>query len=410
MLTVWRRAAELPGWIKAVMAGQLVSSAGALAWLYLTLYLVEDRGMTAQRAGLGAAAYGIGVLAGNLAGGWFGDRFGLREAVLGSLLGWAGTCVLMPFVPAGGLAALAALAGACGGASRPNLSALVATGLPADRRREGIALSRTASNAGFMIGPPLGGLLAAYDFDLVFVLDAISSLLLALVVWRWVPRVARPPQAHTRGLARALRADRRLVVLLVSVIALDTVYRQIFTTMPLMLRDADAPAVAYGGLIALSSAIIVLLEAPLAIRLRHHAAAAVVATGFVLVGLGLAAIGAWPALGGAVIAMLVITAGEMLYKPTATAHVADLAPGGMVGRYSSLYAAASISGTLFAPAIGGTAYQHAPRLLWPAAAGIALLAAGAVWLTRPRATVPAVLASEPDGLRRPPGRPGTMSR
>ena len=193
MLTTWRRVGELPGWMKAVMAGQLVSSAGGLAWIYLTLYLVSDRGMSAQQAGLGAAAYGAGVLAGNLGGGWFGDRFGLREAVLGSLLGWAVTCSLMPFVPGATLAGIAALAGACGGASRPNLSALVATSLPADRRREGIALSRTASNAGFTLGPPLGGLLAAYDFDAVFVLDALSSLVLAAVVWRWVPRVAPPP-------------------------------------------------------------------------------------------------------------------------------------------------------------------------------------------------------------------------
>ena len=62
-----------------------------------------------------------------------------------------------------------------------------------------------------------------------------------------------------------------------------------------------------------------------------------------------------------------ITAGEMLYKPTATAHVADAAPEGMVGRFSSLYAAASISGMLFAPALGGAAYEHAPGCCgrWP---------------------------------------------
>jgi MFS family permease len=178
------------------------------------------------------------------------------------------------------------------------------------------------------------------------------------------------------------------------VVALDTVYRQIFSTMPLMLRDAGSPAVAYGVLIALSSAIIVLFEAPLALWLRHYPAVSVVAAGFALVGLGLAAIAVWPALGGAVIAMVVITAGEMLYKPTATAHVADAAPEGMVGRYSSLYAAASISGTLFAPALGGAVYQHAPGLLWPAAAGIALLAAGAVWLTRRPTAAPAGLPSE----------------
>lgn len=378
------------------MLGQLVSAAGALAWIYLTLYLVEDRGLSPEKAGLAAAAYGLGLLGGNLGGGWFGDRFGLRAAAIVSQLTWAVACLGMPFVPTSGLAALAAVAGLCGGATRPNLSALVATALPADRRREGIALSRSAGNAGFTIGPPLGGLLAAYDFSLVFVVDALTSLVLAVVVWRCVPlttRAATP--AGAPGLWRTLLADRSVLLLLASVVVLDTAYRQLFATMPLLLRDAGSPAVAYGILLGLSSVAIVVLEAPLAIRLRGHRAALVIAPGFALVGLGLAALGFWPALGGAAIAVALITGGEMLYKPTATAYVADAAPEGMVDRFSSLYAAASISGMFLAPALGGAAYERAPDLLWPVAAAAALAAAGAVLLG--------------DRLSRP-GRPGRLSR
>jgi MFS family permease len=385
--TYWRRVAELPGWLKAVMLGQLVSAAGALAWIYLTLYLVEDRGMSAQHAGFAAAAYGVGLLGGNLCGGWFGDRFGLRTAAVASQLLWAIACLGTPLVPTTGLAVLAAIAGLCGGASRSNLSALVATALPAERRREGIALSRSASNAGFTIGPPLGGLLAAYNFSLVFVVDALTSLVLAFVVWRWVPRTTRIAAQHTSGVWRALLRDRSVLVLLGAIVVVDTAYRQLFATMPLMLRDAGSPAVAYGVLIGLSSVVIVLLEAPLAIRLRAHHATRVIATGFTLVGLGLAAIGVaalgiWPAIVGAAVGVAIITGGEMLYKPTATAHVADAAPEGMVGRHASLYAAASISGMFLAPALGGSAYEHVPDFLYPAATVLALGAAAAVLLSR----------------------------
>jgi MFS family permease len=376
MRAYWRRVSDLPGWLKAVMAGQVVSSAGALAWIYLTLYLVEDRGLSAQQAGFAAAAYGVGLLGGNLCGGWFGDRFGLRTAAIGSQLSWAAACLAMPIVPTVGLPVLAAVAGLCGGASRPNLSALVATALPAERRREGIALSRSASNAGFTIGPPLGGLLAAYDFSLVFVIDAVSSLVLTAIIWRWVPSAVRATTARASGLWRTLKPE--ILTLLGAIVVVDTVYRQLFATMPLLLRDAGSPAVAYGVLLGLSSVVIVLLEAPLAIRLRAHRSTRVIAAGFALVGLGLAALAIWPALGGAALAVGVITLGEMLYKPTATAHVADAAPEGMVGRYSSLYAAASISGMFLAPAIGGAAYEHVPALLYPVAAVLALVAAGAL--------------------------------
>ncbi|MGZ0147443.1 hypothetical protein ACXJJ3_10250 [Kribbella sp. WER1] len=116
-----------------------------------------------------------------------------------------------------------------------------------------------------------------------------------------------------------------------------------------------------------------------------------IAGGFACIGIGQAIVGVWPALAGAAVAIVVLTAGEMLYKPTATAHVADAAPEGMVGRYSSLYAAASISGMFLAPALGGSAYQHAPRLLYPVAAVLALAAAGVLLVTR--AAAPDVLPS-----------------
>jgi MFS family permease len=386
----WRRIAELPGWLKAVMVGQVVSSAGALAWIYLTLYLVEDRGMSAQQAGFAAAASGVGLRGGNRGGGWVGDRFGLRSAAIASQLAWVVTCLAMPVVPNGWLGVVAALAGLCGGASRPNLSALVATALPAERRREGIALSRTASNAGFTIGPPLGGLLAAYDFSLVFVVDAVTSLVMAMIIWRWVPGARRTAMAAPVGVWRSVLADRSVVMVLGTILIVDTAYRQVFATMPLLLRDAGTPAVAYGVLIGLSSVVIVCCEAPLAVRLRGHRATRVVAVGFALVGVGLAVLGVWPALAGATVAIVVITAGEMLYKPTATAYVADAAPDGMVGRYSSLYAGASISGMFLAPALGGAAYEHVPGLLFPVAGALALGAA----LLVSRAAAPVVLPSE----------------
>jgi MFS family permease len=396
----WRRIADLPGWLKAVMVGQLISSAGALAWIYLTLYLVEDRGLSAQQAGFAAAAYGVGLLGGNLGGGWFGDRFGLRTAAVASQLAWVVTCCAMPLIPGPWIGVAAALAGLCGGASRPNLSALVATALPAERRREGIALSRTASNAGFTIGPPLGGFLAAYNFSLVFVVDAVTSLVMAAVIWRFVPTARRTSTARTStarsdGLWRALRRDRTVLVLLATIVVVDTVYRQIFATMPLLLRDAGTPTVAYGVLIGISSVVIVVCEAPLAVRLRGHRATRVIATGFALVGVGLAILGAWPLLAGATLAIVVITAGEMLYKPTATAHVADAAPEGMVGRYSSLYAAASISGMFLAPAIGGSVYQHAPRALFPVAAALAVVAAVVLLIGRPQIRYQVVAPGDP---------------
>lgn len=57
---------------------------------------------------------------------------------------------------------------------------------------------------------------------------------------------------------------------------------------------------------------------------------------------------------------------------------ADLAPEGMIGRYQSLYAAASIGGMLLSPLLGIALYDAAPRLIWPIAGLVALGAAAAL--------------------------------
>jgi MFS family permease len=376
----------IPGWLKVYLVGRFVNAAGALAWLYLTLYLVSDRGLDPQRAGFVAAVFGFGVVAGNFGGGWLGDLIGMRRGALACLLGWAVLCAVMPVTPTALLIPVSGFAGICSGAVRPLDFALVSATLPAQRRRAAIALTRSVTNAGMVLGPPLGALLLTVDFTLVFYVDGITGLVLAAVIWRRVPpSPARPRGVRQPGFWRMFRCRHSVIVLLVAVLAVDTVFRQLHTSLPLLLRDLGAPPLTYGLLIALNAGLVVLFEAPIAVLLGRFPAAAVITVGFALVALGFAVLAGWPVVAGAVLAVLVTTAGEMLYKPTATAFVVDAAPEGMTGRFASLYAGASMGGMAFAPALGGTLYQHVPNLLWWLSALAALAAAAGVWLLgRPR--------------------------
>src|SRR5919199_1737593 len=157
-----------------------------------------------------AAPTWLKLLLAGQAPGAAGDRVGHRRALAGALAGWAACCLAFLVAPAAALAPLALLAGLASGAVRPLMYSVVVTALPADRRREGIALSRAAINAGTVVGPPLGGLLAATDFGAIFVADALTSLALLAVVLRVVP-VAEPTGAAAEvrdgGVLRALRTD-----------------------------------------------------------------------------------------------------------------------------------------------------------------------------------------------------------
>ncbi|WP_051367408.1 MFS transporter [Hamadaea tsunoensis] len=371
---------RLPVWLRVLLVGQFVSAVGGLAWLYMTLYLVEDRGLATSRAGLVVALYGIGTITGNLTGGWLGDHLGLRKGLLITIGGWVLACVAVPFVPTVLLAAAVAVAGLVGGMTRPIMGALVTSCLPGELRRPGIALWRAVSNAGTILGPPIGALLSAYSFNLIFVVDALTSAVLWAVIRARVPRTA---VEQVRAARTRLRVSPSVLGLLAGIVVIDTVYRLQYSVVPLWLRDQGAPTVAYGLLISMNCVIIVAGEAIIAVRLRHRPALLVIGAGFVLVGLGYLVLSAPFGLAAAVGMMVVVTAGEMLYKPTATAHVADAAPPGLAGRYQSLYGAASICGTMLSPALGTALYAVAPAAVWPVAGAVGL-AAGAFTLVAGR--------------------------
>jgi len=384
--SLWRSVRSLPSWLQIVLLGQFVNAAGALAWIYLTLYLVDARHLTSANAGLLSAINGVGLIAGNLFGGGVGDRIGMRRALLAGLLGWAACCAAVPITPVVALGPLLLVAGTLGGVTRPLMSAVVLSALPVDQRRTGAALWRVAFNAGAIIGPPLGALAAGSHFGVIFAVDAASSLILAAVIWRFAPldsaRPSRSSRAGALPLRRTLRGKRFTVAVLVTVVVVDTSYRQLYVGLPLELHRLQAPTLVYGLTVTLNCVLIVLAEVWVALRMARRPPAAVIAAGYALVGTSWLLFGAHPSVPTAIAMVVVISVGEMLYKPTATAAVADAAPPGYEGRYQSLYAGASISGTVLAPAIGGAAFGHHPGLLWLGAAVAPLLAAAALVTVR----------------------------
>jgi MFS family permease len=307
------------------------------------------------------------MIAGNLAGGSVGDRFGLRPTLALASLASAVGCLLVPLTPTAVLPVVLAVMGALGGVGRPVSFALVTSALPTEHRRQATAWMRAVNNAGTVLGPPLGGLLAVHHFGAIFVIDAVASLMMLGVVLLVVPtaaaRTVLADGSPTRIL-EALRRDPRFVLLLLTVVAADTAYRFAYSAVPWQLDALGAAPWIYGTTISLNCALIVLFEPWLAHRLRDRAPERLIALGFLLVGVGWVVVAPSPGVVVVLVAVAVVTAGEMLYKPTATAHASDRAPDGMHGRYQSLYGAASIGGTVIAPPLAGALFEVSPRLMW----------------------------------------------
>lgn len=175
-----------------------------------------------------------------------------------------------------------------------------------------------------------------------------------------------------------LRARPAVLVLLGAILVTDLVYRQQYGTFPVFLADHGLDTRAFGFVIALNGAVILLLELPAAVALRARPPLPVIGTGLVLVGAGYAALLVGVGVASAATMMVLLSLGEILYKTTATAYVADQAPEHAIGRFQSLYAGVSVSGVVLGPPLGGALYAAAPGLLWPLCAALAVGAGAAV--------------------------------
>jgi MFS transporter, AAHS family, 4-hydroxybenzoate transporter len=135
----------------------------------------------------------VGMMLGGAGGGFIGDRFGRRVALIGSVLVFGILTVFVSF--AGSVAVLGTLrffAGLGLGGAMPNAAALSSEYVP--RRHRALAVTST------IVCIPLGGTLAGvmgaeilprYGWRTLFLVGGIVPLVLAAILWRVLPESPR---------------------------------------------------------------------------------------------------------------------------------------------------------------------------------------------------------------------------
>ncbi|CAM5363213.1 MFS transporter [Streptomyces aurantiogriseus] len=380
---------EVPRTVWLLACGTFVNMAVSVSFAFLFLYLTGPRGLSAAEAGLLSGAGGAGLVAGNFTGGWYGDRFGHRRVLLAAAATSGLLLAAVPALPTWALYVVLPLAQYASGAQRAANSALVAAIVPEGSRRQAFAVVRAAANGGFTLGPLLGAFAAThFSYDWLYVAEGLGTVALAVWTAQVVPaRAAAPKQPtahHEAALWPALRARPTLLVLLPAILVTDIIYRQQYSTFPVFLADHGTDTQAYGALLAINGGILLCLELPTALALRHRSPLHIVGAGLLLVGAAYGALLLGTTTPTTIAMMTLLTLGELLYKTTATAYVADQAPDHLQGRFQSLYAGASISGVVLAAPLGGALYETAPSVLWPLCAGLGATAGAAVLLSAKR--------------------------
>lgn len=347
-----------------------VNRCGTMAVPFMTLYLTSERGMNEAAAGRMIGLYGMGAVVGALIGGRLTQAFGAVRVQAASLLLSVPGFIIVPLwqSPAAIGASLFALGIVCESLRPANATAITQL-TTKDNRIRAFAVLRLAANLGFSIGPVIGGLLATFDFRLLFYADAATSLAAAIAVMRLFRGRRIEPIACADSTIGSLRTsplrDGVFVAHLLLTLATLMVFFQFASTYPLYLRDHfgfGSPGI--GLMFAVNTVVIVAFEMLLLDRIQRWPLVRTIGWGSFLacVGFGILPFGSTAAF--AVLAMLVVTLGEMLSFSQSTSFAASRATPGNEARYMAWYMMIISVASVLGPALGATIYGIDRDALW----------------------------------------------
>ncbi|ROR43668.1 MDR family MFS transporter [Kitasatospora cineracea] len=380
----------------------LVNRLGGFVVTFLAMYLTHERGYSAAYAGLVASLFGLGSAVASIGAGVLTDRLGRRPTLLAAQLATALFTAVLGFTDGPvAIAAVAFLVGLASNASRPAVSAMIADLVPAADRVRAYALNYWAINIGFGASAAVAGLIAVHGYLTLFLLDAVTTLLCAVVVFVKVPETHPEPKAAPAadaprvGLGTVFRDGPFMAVVAVNLL-LALVVQQGSTTLPVDMGRHGLSAAQFGLVISLNGVLIVLLQLPLTRLMEGRDRTALLVAGALLTGWGFGL----TALAGSSAALYALTVaiwtiGEIVTAPTMMALVAEHSPARARGRYQGVYSLSWSLASFAGPLGGGLLLQYAGSwALWGGCAAAGTLAAAAfVLLGRHRPEPPT--ADEP---------------
>lgn len=331
-------------WLLALVT--FINRAGAMVIPFLSLYLINVEGFTLPQVGWIMSCFGLGSLVGTYIGGRLTDTIGFYKVILASLfLGGVGFILLQFINTFYGFCIGIFLLTLMADAGRPAIFVAADTYSRPENTTRSITLIRLAINLGFSVGPLVGGLIIAHiNYTSLFWIDGLTCMMASVGVFI----LLKPKKTKEKSLEKSVTIKEGLppylnklfVVFFLIMVAYSIAFVQYFSVMPIYYEKVHFLSEdVIGWLLFLNGATIVIFEMPLIGWLDRKKVSKTMATfwGIFFLGLSFLVLNLTNWSGVLIIAMLLMTLGEMIGFPFSNALALEMAPKGRKGSYMGLY-------------------------------------------------------------------------
>ena len=354
----------LPPTYWLIWTGTLINRLGGFVIPFLTLYLTTQRAIPVSQAALMVSFFGAGSFLAQLSGGELTDRLGRRPVMLMSFFITPIFMILLGLARDLFLISLATLVvGFFTDLYRPAVGAAIADLVPPESRTRAYGYNYWAINLGAAVAPVIAGLMAQYDYMILFIADAVTTAIFGFIVFFGI-RETRPAEAHHAAhlpiRERISQLRRAPILLLFSLITLffGMIYTQGYVTLPLDMQSHGLGPDQYGTVIAVNGFLIILVTIPVSNMARKWPRFETVAVSAVLLGLGFGFTALASDLPLFALSVAIWTLGEIAGTSVGPTIVADLSPVDLRGLYQGIFGAAWGLSYFIGPLLGGWIYEN----------------------------------------------------
>ncbi|WP_413308104.1 MFS transporter [Bacillus sp. 1P10SD] len=351
----------MPRALWLLIIGMAVNVTGSsFLWPLNTIYIHDHLGKSLSVAGVVLMLNSAASVIGNLYGGSLFDKIGGYKSIilgigitLAALIGltfWHGWPAYIVFLT---------IIGFGSGVVFPAMYAMAGT-VWVEGGRKAFNAIYVAQNLGVAVGAALGGIVADYSFQLIFLANTIMYiifLLIAVFGYKGIATAsAKPITSDTDGPVVKNRNNlQALLILCLGYLLCWVAYVQWSTTISSYTQEINISLSQYSLLWTINGAIIVLGQPLLNGVLKRLSSSLKLQ---MLIGIGIFIVsfivaGKANAFSGLLVAMIILTIGEMFIWPAVPTVAFNLAPKGREGFYQGIVNSTATGGRMIGPLLGG---------------------------------------------------------